>query len=249
MNRKNIALIALGGACILILIGTFLPPKSGGIVFFDHVAKREDSFFMYPFTIQNIMWLAFFVGLGELYYRHLQSQAMIQSLQDDILDVKSSRLINNDDTKTIYKTLKQYDGTLATLLTSLLHRFQASFSVEQTNEMLNSQLEFLQYRLDLAYNYIHYLSWFIPTLGFIGTIVGIAYALLGVAESVPGASLLTELVGKLAVAFNTTLVALIMSAILVFLTHLIQNKEEEAIADCGEYCLNGFILKLYVKKD
>lgn len=247
MNRKNIALIALGVACFWILIGTFLPFDGFGKVFFDHT---KSSFFIYPFTIQNMMWLAFFVGLGELYYRHLQAHKMIQSLHDDILDVKSSRLINNDDTKTIYKTLKQYDGILATLLTSLLHRFQASFSVEQTNEMLNSQLEFLQYRLDLAYNYIRYLSWFIPTLGFIGTVVGIAYALLGVAESDPnGADFLAQLVGKLAVAFNTTLVALIMSAILVFLTHLIQNKEEEAIADCGEYCLNGFILKLYVKKD
>lgn len=247
MNRKNIALTALGAACAWIVIGTILPFTGFKAVFFDY---SDSSFFMYPFTIQNMMWLAFFVGLGELYYRHGQSQSMIQSLQDDILDIDSSRLINNNDTKTIYKTLKQYDGTLATLLTALLHRFQASFSVEQTNEMLNSQLEFLQYRLDLAYNYVRYLSWFIPTLGFIGTVVGIAYALLGVAKSDPsGADFLAQLVGKLAVAFNTTLVALIMSAVLVFLTHLIQNKEEEAIIDCGEYCLNGFILKLYINKE
>lgn len=243
------ALIALGVACIWILIGTFLPFKSGGTVFFDHVKEAKDSFFMYPFTIQNIMWLAFFVGLGELYYRHLQAQKMLQSLQDDILDIKSSRLISVDNTKAIYKTLKQYNGTLALLLTSLLHRFQASLSVEQTNEVLNSKLEFLQYRLDLAYNYIRYLSWLIPTLGFIGTVIGIAYALNQAIGKSQDPNLLDILSASLAVAFNTTLVALIMSAILVFLTHLIQNKEEEAIADCGEYCLHGFILKLYVEKD
>ena len=134
-------------------------------------------------------------------------------------------------------------------MTSLLHRFQASFSVEQTNEVLNSQLEFLQYRLDLAYNYIRYLSWFIPTLGFIGTVVGIAYALHQAIGKSQDPNLLDILVENLGVAFYTTLLALIMSAVLVFLTHLIQNTEEEAIADCGEYCLNGFILKLYVNKD
>lgn len=246
MNRKNIALIALGGACIWIFIGTFISFEGFQKVFFD---RSEDSFFIYPFTIQNLMWLAFFVGLGELYYRHVQSQQMIQSLQDDILDIDNSRLITNNDTKTIYKTLKQYDGTLASLLTSLLHRFQASFSVEQTNEMLNSKLEFLQYRLDLAYNYIRYLSWFIPTLGFIGTVIGIAYALEQAIGESQNPELLDLLAKSLAVAFNTTLVALIMSAILVFLTHLVQNKEEGAIADCGEYCLNGFILKLYIDKN
>lgn len=247
MSRKNTALIALISTCIWVFVGAFLPFEGFKKVFFD---LSQDSFFLYPFTIQNMMWLAFFVGLGELYYRHLQAQKMTQSLRDDILDIASTRLINSDNTTATYQTLKQHDGALATLLMSLLHRFQASFSVEQTNEMLNSQLEFLQYRLDLAYNYIRYLSWLIPTLGFIGTVVGIAYALLSVAAADPnGADFLAQLVGKLAVAFNTTLVALIMSAILVFLTHLIQNKEEEAIADCGEYCLNGFILKLYIGKE
>jgi flagellar motor component MotA len=129
-------------------------------------------------------------------------------------------------------------------------RYQASQkSPNETHQMLNSQLEMMQYKLDVDYNMIRYLSWLIPTLGFIGTVVGIANALAY--AGIPGKAeedvFLAELTSRLAVAFDTTLVALIMSAILVYIMHLMQGREENIVQKCGEYCLNNFINRLISK--
>jgi hypothetical protein len=49
---------------------------------------------------------------------------------------------------------------------------------------------------------------------------------------------------RLAVAFYTTLVALVMSAVLVFLTHLVQSHEEKALYAMESYVLDAFINRL-----
>jgi len=49
---------------------------------------------------------------------------------------------------------------------------------------------------------------------------------------------------RLGVAFTTTLLALIMAAVLVLLQSLIQNKEERALNEAGQYCLDHLILRL-----
>jgi hypothetical protein len=48
-------------------------------------------------------------------------------------------------------------------------------------------------------------------------------------------------------AFGTTIVALIHTAILVFLIHLVQKQEEEALNNSARYVLNNFINRLSSK--
>ena len=55
---------------------------------------------------------------------------------------------------------------------------------------------------------------------------------------------LYQVTSRLGVAFTTTLLALIMSAVLVLLQSLIQGKEERALNEAGQYCLDNLILRL-----
>ena len=66
---------------------------------------------------------------------------------------------------------------LQRLLTGVMLQFQVSGSVDQVNAMFNSSVEFYQHETELRYNLLRYLIWLIPTLGFIGTVIGIALAL------------------------------------------------------------------------
>ena len=50
---------------------------------------------------------------------------------------------------------------------------------------------------------------------------------------------------RLAVAFNTTLLALVMSAVLVLIQHLVQAREEGVLNEVGQYCLDNLINRLY----
>ena len=56
-------------------------------------------------------------------------------------------------------------------------QFQSSGSVDQVNAVFNSSIEFYQHETELRYNLLRYLVWLIPTLGFVGTVIGIALAL------------------------------------------------------------------------
>ncbi len=135
---------------------------------------------------------------------------------------------------------------LPRLIQRIVTQFQTTRSIDQSNVILNSSLELYLHEIDLRYTMIRYVVWAIPTLGFIGTVVGISLA-LAFAGSVDlqDPSLLAELTKRLAVAFNTTLLALVMSAFLVLIQHIVQAFEERAVNQAGQYCLDNLINRLY----
>ena len=189
----------------------------------------------------------FFIGLGELLYREQVSRDDIKALKKKYLIESLGVFYNQEKMNEVMNNVVNEKNRLASLIQILFMRYQASNkSSDETHQMLNSQLDMMQFKVDVDYNMIKYISWLIPTLGFIGTVVGISEALSYAGE--PGKAgeenFLSELTQRLAVAFDTTLVALIMSAILVYIMHLVQGREEKIIQHCGEYCLNNFVNKL-----
>lgn len=247
-TKSQVRIASVLGAFIWIAIFTLIL-NDGGVaatMFFD----MASSTFIYPFTIQNLMWLMFFIGSGELYYRYLVSTVDIRDLDQGYLLEGQGLFYNKEALTAVMAKVHDKKGRLPHLIQALFMRYQASQkSTDETHQMLNSQLEMMQFKLDVDYNMIRYIAWFIPTLGFIGTVVGISEALAyaGIPGKAEGDMFLSELTTKLAVAFDTTLVALIMSAVLVYLMHLIEGREESIVQRCGEYCLNNFINRLISK--
>lgn len=200
------------------------------------------------FSIQNIMWVFFFIGLGELLFRKLQTKKMLYGIEKPYLPQDDSILLDDKKLIDIAKDLKDdthIDG-VANFLKKLIMQFQTSHSVNQTLSMLNAQIEMKSAQIDLQYNIIRYITWLIPTLGFIGTVIGIGEALKTTARlNGQGETFISQVAGKLAIAFDTTFVGLIMSAILVFLMYIVQGKEEQSLVDIGKYSLDNLINKLY----
>lgn len=83
---------------------------------------------------------------------------------------------------------------------------------------MNSSLELIEHRVDLRYGLIRYLAWLIPTIGFIGTVIGLGGSLALVPES--GDLSIYTIAHALSPGFNCTLVALLESAIPVFVLYL-----------------------------
>ena len=135
------------------------------------------------------------------------------------------------------------NGFLPYLIDLSVLQVQASKSVDQTVSVLNSTLELIAHKVDLRYQLLRYLAWAIPTIGFIGTVVGIASALSLID---PENMDLRRITANLAVAFDTTVIALIESAIIVLLLNLTQKQEELAVNRAGEYCLKNLINRLYI---
>lgn len=245
----------LGGVCFVLLMSILLQPvpneiNSGGILL-DRASP------IYPFTIQNLMWLLFFVGLADVLLRFLQSGKELHQMSLRLLPEDRETMLRAKDLGQFYERARPLGETpncfLQRLISRIILQFQSSRSVDQANNLLNSSLELLQHEIDLRYNMMRYMVWLIPTLGFIGTVVGIALA-LGEAGNMPNmeeadalGGWMKSLTGSLALAFNTTLLALLLSAVLVFLMHLAQGREETALNQAGQYCLDNLINRLYEK--
>ena len=206
---------------------------------------------LYPYSVQNVMWIIFFLGVSELIYRWSKARQEWRELGHLYLPEDDTTLLIKSMLPPIFKKVSLTSSSDQLFLPSLIKRiisvFQTTNSVENASAVLNSSLELRSHDLDLRYSILRYIMWVIPTFGFVGTVIGIALALNFAGQ--PGASqdpnLLSELTSKLAVAFYTTLLALLMSAVLVLLMHIIQAFEERVLNNCGQYCLDNLVNRLY----
>jgi len=232
-------------AIVVIIIISSFDDQNMKVVLIDYKASY------YPFSIQNVMWIFFFLGIGELFYRYMQAKFTINTLALHMLPESESEILTKKETREIYKKIKDkshFPDDLPNILKKLILHFQSTDSIAQTQELFNSQIDLRYNRMETDYSMIRYLTWVIPTFGFIGTVIGISMALSFAASSDPqAATFLSGLTEKLGVAFYTTLVALVMSAILVFLMHIIQSYEEGSLFRLEEYVLDNFINRLYNK--
>jgi biopolymer transport protein ExbB/TolQ len=80
---------------------------------------------------------------------------------------------------------------------------------------------------------IRYISWAIPSIGFIGTVRGIGEALAQADKAVQGD--IAGVTQSLGVAFNSTFIALLISIFLMFLVHQLQLLQERLVYDTENY--------------
>ena len=133
---------------------------------------------------------------------------------------------------------------LPSLIDISILQFQSGRSIDQVVSVMNSSLELIEHRVDLRYGLIRYLAWLLPTIGFIGTVIGLGGSLALVPES--GDLSIYTIAHALSLSFNCTLVALLESAMLVFVLYLAQEREESAVNLAGSYTLRNLINRLYL---
>jgi len=119
-------------------------------------------------------------------------------------------------------------------LRSSLWRYAATRNVQNLSDAIESNLEALAVRQDSENTMIRYLIWAIPSIGFIGTVRGIGQALSQADQALAGD--ISGMTDSLGVAFNSTLVALLISIFLMFLFHQLQRLQDIQILDTQEYC-------------
>ena len=174
-----ILILCLAGAVGLILLIDLYLPDSVGVILLD----RDRS--TYPFTVQNLMWIVFALGIGELVVRARDAAAERAQLKMGYLPEDETTLLQSLELRHIYAVARRANQPdapsegrfLPRLIQRIVTQFQTTRSIDQSNAILNSSLELYLHEIDLRYTMIRYVVWAIPTLGFIGTVVGISLAL------------------------------------------------------------------------
>ncbi len=125
-------------------------------------------------------------------------------------------------------------------LTASLRRYQITGDVQNTSDAIQTSVDALGMRLEADNAMIRYIIWAIPSIGFIGTVRGIGQALSQAEEALVGD--IAGMTSSLGTAFNSTLVALLASILLMLLLHVMQRAQEKRLIDIQAYC-EEFLLK------
>jgi biopolymer transport protein ExbB/TolQ len=132
-----------------------------------------------------------------------------------------------------------------------LQHFRARSVVSETVDVLRNQAERDENVVESSYTMLRVFIWAIPILGFIGTVLGIGASVGGFSESVSEAAnleVMKDSIGVvtsgLGVAFDTTLLALVMSIFIMFPASSLQKAEEEYLDRVSQYCHRHLISRL-----
>ena len=80
---------------------------------------------------------------------------------------------------------------------------------------------------------VRYIAWAIPSIGFIGTVRGIGDALSQAYKAVAGD--ISGVTASLGTAFNSTLIALLISMVIMFMMHQLQLLQERLVLETQSY--------------
>jgi biopolymer transport protein ExbB/TolQ len=245
-RRRWIALACVGIGLLLVAAMHFTLPETAATILLDRGGLG------YPLSVQNCIWVVFAIGCGELFVRFRVGRMEEQQLGSKFLPEDERTVLQARDLGDIYRRVHQSPNALRCFLPRLIQRtilqFQSSRSIDQASALLNTSVEMYLHEVDLRYNMLRYLTWLIPSLGFIGTVVGMgrALAFAGDPANAQNAMLLNEVTRRLAISFDGTFLALVLAALLVFLTNIAQSREEHALNLAGQYCLDNLVNRLYV---
>lgn len=193
--------------------------------------------------IQALTYFAFFLALFETRRRirgvHRERRAFgMNVIPTNEKNVFLPNDINNLKFKLV-ELAKKDRFILIDLLKKTCTKFRSADNLGELIDIVSMQVEIYQDKAESDQSVIRYLVWVIPSLGFIGTVIGISMA-LAIANSGDMEAITTAL----AVAFDTTLVALVLSVIIMWYLHELQEKYDKLHSDLKEFVIENFINKI-----
>lgn len=236
------------GATVWLLIGRLLLFELLGKV----VLKTPDV--MYVRFASDPINLGSFVGFAAaialLLGRAKTTKRERNAFASDLLQGDPQTLILPDDARRMRQRLNSMPDHKLFLvfrfLSVALQRARANWSTEDVSAALQHEVELAQAKIESQYSMIRYLAWAIPSIGFVGTVVGISKAMAAIGGEGDALKAASEALG---VAFDTTFVALMLSLVLMYLLHKIQADEDSSIVEAVELCMNQFVHRMHITKE
>ncbi|WP_408097547.1 MotA/TolQ/ExbB proton channel family protein [Peredibacter sp. HCB2-198] len=131
---------------------------------------------------------------------------------------------------------------LSDLLKKACTKFRTSGSLSELIDIVSIQVEVSQEKAEGDQSVIRYLTWVIPSLGFIGTVIGISQSLI-----YANSGDMEKITSLLGVAFDTTLVALVLSVFLMWFVHQLQEETDRFHSDLKEFVIDNLINKIEIQ--
>ena len=212
----------------------YIPPRSIWVIIQD---PEQEA------TIIVSIWA---VILAVLRFREIKAQRML--LTAGYLKREGGTVILPSDAREYLRTFEQLPAAqqnlvLPRVLTAALKRFGATGNVQDASQMVHNVCESENNRLDAELAILRFSVWVTPALGFVGTVRGIGLALQGAELAVKGDT--SAVTAGLGISFNSTLVALTLSIVLMYILHEVQLAQERLVLDTENYVEEELITRLH----
>jgi hypothetical protein len=202
--------------------------------------------------VQIACYCCFTWGVFIITNRYMELRRQRQAFTLGLLPIEEGARILPEDARPLQRKVDALTGRkpfiLANMIRVALNKYAASRSSADAAEAVRMQADVDLGRLVTSMATVHYLAWAIPALGFLGTVIGLSGALT-MASQIDDDSLrnfINQATRHLNVAFDCTLVALVLSLGIMFLLHSVQRDEEALVIDCQQYCQEHLVNRLYV---
>ena len=196
----------------------FAPERSLFVVIRDF--EQEACFIL-------MIWALAIMGL-----KAWKTRAESEMLNRGLIELAEGSTLLPQDARTYSRTVEalpdhEQDYLLPRALLNALNRFSTTANIPAVSEAVKEQCDIEADRLDSELSMVRYISWAIPSIGFIGTVRGIGDALGQAYKAVEGD--ISGVTVSLGVAFNSTFVALVLSIIIMFALHQLQLSQERLV--------------------
>jgi biopolymer transport protein ExbB/TolQ len=186
-------------------------------------------------------------GLTILGYKLLHVRRERRLFRHDFIRIQPGERIIPEDALDRFKELRsaidrepRWQGRLLPeCMLAALHRFHATSSIQDAANAIKERAELAADRLDSSLSLVRYIAWAIPAIGFIGTVRGIGLALAYAEDAIKGD--ITPVIEALGLAFNSTLVALLISMALMYIMHVVQSRQEAFVLETQTYSRDKLI--------
>ncbi len=137
-----------------------------------------------------------------------------------------------DDVQEASRRVK--NTTLGRRVINALDFVDSRQSANDLDDQLRSLADNDDIALENSYSLIRFITWAIPILGFLGTVLGITGAVSNVTPEVLE-NQLSKVTDGLGVAFDTTAVALALTMVTMFLSFVVERMEQELLEKVNTY--------------
>jgi chemotaxis protein MotA len=200
--------------------------------------------------IQISTFFLFFWGLLEVIKFFRFTEAESNALRSQLLPEKEQYILSADDVNELKLQIIEIEKTSPSLLSDIIKKactkFRANKSVSEALSVVDAQTDINIRISDAEQTLIKYLSWAIQSLGLLGTVLGIGAA-LSAANEIVSQDGIKKVTSLLAVAFDTTFVAIALSIVLMYFFGQVSEKTDKLHSENQSYVIENLINRIYNK--
>jgi biopolymer transport protein ExbB/TolQ len=221
------------------LIG--LPFAAAVLAAFHYGPLRRTPVFRYvEYPVQWAEVVMFCCGVGALASKLLRARAEADACHFDVLPRWDGKPWPLDRAADLMASLHRLPARLRD--TVLGRRVQAVVDFlcqRKSSAQLDDQMRALAdndaITLEGSFGLVRFITWAIPILGFLGTVLGITAAISGVTPEALEGEGITRMTDGLAEAFDATALALGLTMLLMFLSFLVERQEQGVLEAVDGY--------------